>query len=292
MSDPPVAFVVGCARSGTSILGELIAAHPRVTYIFEAHHVWETAGLGMNDSHRLVAADATPPVRARLREWVHGQGLPDTLVVEKTPRNVLRIPFLKAIFPDARIIHIVRDGRDVACSLMPGVGGTEWHHLKPPSWQHLMSAATGVVRCALAWKEIVEIALDDLQLVPHLQVRFEELVTRPREEARTVMRYLGLPDRPEVVNFCEKIQDGTRGSYHARHQTLWYREDHQRRVGRWRENLTREEQRAVIDALRPLLHRLGYESPAAPGRGPRARRALHWPAAVKLWHYLRGKIET
>jgi len=292
MSDPHVAFVVGCARSGTSILGELIAAHPQVTYIFEAHHVWETAGTGMNDSHRLVAADATPPVRARLREWLHGQGSPDTVIVEKTPRNVLRIPFLRAIFPDAQIIHIVRDGRDVACSLMPGVGGAEWQHLKPPSWQQLMSAATGVVRCALAWKESVEIALDDLQGVPHLQVRYVELVTRPREEARRVMRYLGLPDRPAVVAFCDKIQDSTRGSYHARHQTLWYREDHQRRVGRWRENLTGEEQQAVIDVLRPLLQRLGYEPQPASGRDPRARRTLHWRSAARLWDYLRGKIGT
>lgn len=45
------------------------------------------------------------------------------VLVEKNPRHTLRIPFLKAIFPDAKIIHIVRDGRDVTCSLVPGCGG-------------------------------------------------------------------------------------------------------------------------------------------------------------------------
>jgi hypothetical protein len=59
------------------------------------------------------------------------------MVVEKSPRNALRIPFLRAVFPEARFVVIVRDGRDVACSLMPGIGGTEWRHLKPPDWKEL-----------------------------------------------------------------------------------------------------------------------------------------------------------
>ena len=48
-----IALIIGCARSGTSILGELVSAHPDVKYIFEAHPIWELAALGENDSHRL-----------------------------------------------------------------------------------------------------------------------------------------------------------------------------------------------------------------------------------------------
>ncbi len=58
--------------------------------------------------------------------------------------------------------------------------------------------------------------------------------------------------------FCAKIQDTTDGSYHARHQSMWYRNDHLQRVGRWRENMTLGEQRVVEDSLRELLRRLGY----------------------------------
>lgn len=258
MSDLRIALVVGCARSGTSILGELVGAHPGVTYLFEPHHIWESAGLGANDSHRLMAAHATTEVRARIRQWFREQQRDGTLIVEKTPRNVLRIPFLRAILPEAQVIHITRDGRDVACSLVPGIGGAEWLHLKPPSWQWLFATHTGVLRCALAWKEILELALDDLSTVPHLQVRYEDLVTRPEVEARRILRYLRLSEDPEVMRFCKKIQNVTDRSYHARHQTTWYRDDHRRRIGRWRENMTVDEQRLVEESLRGLLQRLGY----------------------------------
>jgi protein-tyrosine sulfotransferase len=260
MSEPiNIALIIGCARSGTSILGELIASHPEVKYVFEAHDVWELAGQGAYDSHRLVAEHATPEIRKRIREWFRKRQGSATLVVEKTPRNVLRVPFIRAIFPEAKIIHIIRDGRDVACSLMPGIGGDEWRHLKPPSWQKLFSDYTGIQRCALAWKEIIEIALEDLSPVPHHQVRYEQLATRPQEVSRDVLRYVGLADDPRVEKFCHKIQDSTPGSYHAQYQAQWYRDDHKSRIGRWRENLSNTEQEMVTGLLGNLLSGLGYE---------------------------------
>ena len=253
-----IALIIGCARSGTSILGELIASHPEVKYIFEAHDVWEMAGMGVYDSHRLTAEHATPEVRERIRKWFRKRQSPANIVVEKTPRNILRVPFIQTVFPEARIIHIIRDGRDVSCSLMPGIGGDEWRHLKPPSWQRLFSEHAGIVRCALVWKEVIEIALEDLSAVPHLQVCYEHLATRPQEVSQSIMRYIGLSDHPDVERFCHKIQDSTADSYHAKYQAQWYSDDHKSRIGRWRENLTATEQRTVSDILDGLLSRLGY----------------------------------
>jgi len=253
-----VALIVGCARSGTSILGELIAAHPDVTYIFEAHQVWELGGLGVNDSHRLTAEHATARVIGEVRRWFEAQQGPATLLVEKNPRNVLRVPYVRAVLPEARLLHIVRDGRDVACSMVPGCGGAEWSHLKPPSWKELLARHEGAVRCALAWKEVMEIALEDLAGVPHLQLRYEDLLNDPDAEARRVLAFLDLAAHPAVAAFCARIQDATAGSYHAQHQDRWYRADHRFRVGRWRENLTEEEQERITALLSPLLQRLGY----------------------------------
>jgi len=174
------------------------------------------------------------------------------------------VPFLRAVFPEAAILHIVRDGRDVACSLMPGIGGATWRHLKPPSWQRLFAEHEGIVRCALAWRETLEIALDDLSEAPHLQVRYEDLVSRPNDIAGDVLRYLRLSMAPAVERFCEKVQDSTGGSYQAEHQVKWYRSDHSRRVGRWRENLSPDEQRTVNELLGPLLRRLDYPYDAGP----------------------------
>lgn len=99
----------------------------------------------------------------------------------------------------------------------------------------------------------MEIALADFANVPHLQVRYEQLVNCPQEVAQTVVRYLGLPLHPEVVRFCEKIQNTTVGSYHARCQSRWYRDDHQYRVGRWQENLTAEQKRIIHEIIMPVL---------------------------------------
>jgi hypothetical protein len=254
-----IALIIGCARSGTSILGELIASHPEVKYIFEAHHVWEMGGLGINGSHRLVVEHATPQVKRRIRKWFSKRQSRATLIAEKTPRNILRVPFIRAVFPEAKLIHIIRDGRDVACSLMPGIGGQEWRHLKPPSWRELFSEQTGIIRCALAWKEIMEIALRDLSTVPHLQVRYERLVTAPQEVARDLLRYVGLADDPGVETFCNKIQNSTQGSYNAKYQEQWYRDDHERRVGRWHENLSDTQQQTVNNLVASLLSQLDYE---------------------------------
>jgi len=259
MSDLAIALIIGCARSGTSILGELVAAHPRVSFLFEAHAVWRVAGPGPDESHRLVAAHATPSVRTQIREWFQRQRGAGAIVVEKNPRHILRIPFIRAVFPEARIIHVIRDGRDVACSLMPGIGGNEWRHLKPPSWRSLLSTYSGVERCALAWKEILEIALEDLADVPHLEVRYEHLVEQPQQEAAAIVQYLGLPEAPQMLAFCRNIQDTTVRSYQAKRQSKWYRDDHERRTGRWRKNLTATQQAAIQTTLEPLLRRLGYQ---------------------------------
>jgi len=254
------AFVVGCARSGTSILGELIASHPTVKYVFEAHEIWERAGSGEGDSHRLTAAYASPAVIRSIRDWFELERGSARLLVEKNPRNSLRIPFLRAVFPEAKIIHIVRDGRDTACSLLPGIGGAEWMHLKPPRWKEWMNGHSGVVRCALAWQEVVEIALSDLETVPHLRVKYENLVVDPFGVATALQDYLGLSPDPAMTAFCRRISNRTEGSYHAQVQTMWFRPDHVLRAGRWREYREQApgEKEQVEELLRPTLTRLGY----------------------------------
>jgi len=254
-----IALIFGCARSGTSILAELIGAHPDVKSVFEAHAVWELGGMGVDGSHRLTAEAATPGVNRQVRDWFSAQPGAARLLVEKNPRNVLRVPYVRAIFPEARLIHIIRDGRDVACSMVPGCGGAEWRHLKPPRWREWFVKYEGAVRCALAWKEIMEIALTDLAAVPHLQMRYEDLVGEPQAVAARVLRHLGLETHPSVSAFCGRIRNQTADSYHAAGQHAWYRDDHQVRLGRWRENLLADQQQQINSLLTPLLRDLGYD---------------------------------
>jgi hypothetical protein len=258
---PSVAFVTGCARSGTSILGELIGAHPDVEYRHEAHGVWKLAPPSPDGAHRLSTGDAVPEIVRRVRKRFRPRTAA-RLVIEKNPRTMVRIPFIHAVFPEAKVVHIVRDGRDVACSLMPGIGGSEWRHVRPPGWERLMAEEHGIVRCAKAWREIVELALADLQHVTHLTVRYEDLIRAPRSVAGAVFDVLDLPPDPAIDVFCARIQNETAGSYQPSKQQKWFRDDHSLRVGRWRENLSGAEARAVERIVAPLMERLGYETSA------------------------------
>ena len=255
-----IALIMGCARSGTSILGELIGSHPDVRYKHEAHSIWNKAGLGENDSHRLLASHANDKIKRKIRrrfEYAKGQA---EFLAEKCPRSVLRVPFIRDVFPEAKLVHIYRDGRDVACSLLPGIGGDEWKHLKPPNWKALFEQEKGIVRCAKTWLTVMEIALADLEEVPHLAVRYEELVQKPWEIAQNILHFLDLPEHDQVRDFCERIQNRTDGSYQPEKQSKWYRPDHKVRVGRWRENLSDAEAEAVTALLAPMLERLGYKT--------------------------------
>jgi hypothetical protein len=268
---PSPVFIVGCARSGTSIFGECLAAHPRVVYLFEKSTVWNTAVPGRPD-HRLERSDATPEIAepiyrglARAVEEVAGAALAGRVVIEKNPKHVLRIGFLDALFPDARFLHIIRDGRDVTASLMFRNRGTEWGHLEIPGWRALLERypEKNWLRCAHQWRCAVETArAEGVPLGPkrYFELRYEDLVADPKRVLDRVLAHLGLEPAAEVDTFARKIQDETAGSYHARKQVRHYVENHARRIRRFEENLTPDAIAEVTAICGDLLRELGYEA--------------------------------
>ena len=261
---PEPVFLVGCARSGTSILGEAVAAHPDVSYLFEASSIWNNA-VTEGEDHRLTAEAATPEVARALYPALHEawQAQAGSLWLEKNPKHVLRVPFLRALFPKARFLHIIRDGRDVVASLLFRNRGTEWGHLKIPGWKKLLQTypVDNHIRCAHQWRVAVHTARCDAAELPedrYLEVRFEQLVKQPATVLETVLRHLGLEPHNDVAEFCRKIQDETHGSYHARGQVRHYVEDHSTRVGRYIENLDGRQIRQIEEACSGLMHELRY----------------------------------
>jgi hypothetical protein len=259
------AFIIGCARSGTSILGEAVAEHPRVTYIFEASS-WR--GLEEGRPHdRLERADATPELARAYRAALasaRNEGRGD-VIVEKNPRHVLRIPFLDAVFPDARFIHIIRDPRDTVASLMFRNRGERWGHLEIPGWQELLRRypTENHIRCAHQWLAAVATARADARgLGPGrcLEVRYEDLVRDPAGVVGATLTFLGLEPDPRVDAFLPRIQDATAGSYHAKRQVRHYVDDHSRRVGRHMENLSAAQIQEIDAVTGPLARELGYDA--------------------------------
>ena len=204
-------FIVGAPCSGTNIFYRTFAKHPdlawisnitkkipsslwltRIIMLFrddhrptEANNVWQK--FAVNDDDSLDREDVT----AAARKYLHSV-LQNNLrifnkprFVNKCPGNSVRIEFLKEIFPDAVFIHILRDGRAAAYSIMRsrlGHSGAYWS-VKPPDWQGLLKLPL-VEACALQWKMTVAAVLQSAIKLPreqYMEVKYEEFVARPAE---------------------------------------------------------------------------------------------------------------
>lgn len=103
-------LVIGAPRSGTTLLAGLLSSHRQLVYADEPRLVWRWGNDSKSDM--LQPLDARPEVvrhiRAAFGELVSsGQG---SRLLEKTPANTVRLPFVNEVFPDAIYVHIIRDG--------------------------------------------------------------------------------------------------------------------------------------------------------------------------------------
>jgi len=104
--------VVGAPRSGTTVLGQLLARHPQLAHLEEPRLTWRYGNDGKSD--RLLPADARPEVCTHIRRTfaaaVRNAGR--RRLVEKTPSNSLRMGFVERVLPGCVFIHIIRNGTE------------------------------------------------------------------------------------------------------------------------------------------------------------------------------------
>ncbi|TVQ60379.1 MAG: sulfotransferase [Phycisphaerales bacterium] len=153
-------IVVGTHRSGTTFLGKVFRAHPDVAYWEEPRHVW-TWTHNFKPDDVLTAKDATARVKRHIHkvfaEYTLSQG--KSRFAEKTPSNCLRLPFILEVFPDAKFVHIYRDGRGVVRSTnevlkkgpdahwmakrLKGTPIWEWPSYIPRAWRTIVRKLQG-----------------------------------------------------------------------------------------------------------------------------------------------------
>ncbi len=225
--DRPV-FIISPPRSGSTLLFETLAqARDLFTIGQESHALIEGIPAlhpANRDfvSNRLDATDATPELAKTLRERFLAElrdregnaslNLP-VRMLEKTPKNALRIPFLATIFPDAHFVYLHRDIRQTLSSMieawqsgrfrtypkLPGWGEPSWSLLLVPGWQNLIGRPLQQV-VAAQWETTTATLLDDLSALPAERlhaVRYDDLVASPSAEMSRLCSALGLEwDRP------------------------------------------------------------------------------------------------
>ncbi|HEY2047844.1 MAG TPA: sulfotransferase [Caulobacteraceae bacterium] len=210
--DRPI-FIVSPPRSGSTLLFETLAGAPGLaTAGGESHRLMETIP-ALNPatrawtSNRMTAADAdagtVAPLRERFRAALHDRdGAPvggaRVRMLEKTPKNALRIPFLAAAFPEARFVYLHRDPAPTLASMiegwrsggfrtypnLPGWRGLPWSFLLTPGWRALVDAPLEEI-VAAQWATTTQILLDDLAALPRERwtaIRHESFVAAPQAE--------------------------------------------------------------------------------------------------------------
>lgn len=299
VSDRRPVFIVGSPRSGTTWLQLLLAQHPAVatcqeTHLFErylAHldRVWvreaelaqeRDIGLGplmsQTEFHGLCRSFATA-VFDRIEP-----GAEKSIVVEKTPGHVLSAPFIASVFPEAHFVHVIRDPRAVASSLVrAGKGwGSRW-------------APRGVATATAVWTEHVEAGLRIPDLTEaYTELRYEDLLAAGPDRLEDLARKLDLDVEPgwaeHAVEACSI--DGLRtGESEAR--IPWKRAEPEGFFGRgraegWRDDLSSGQVRTIEYMAGALMARLGYERATTGDSKPfavrkrevleRARASLDW----------------
>jgi len=130
--NPPVSFIFGCGRSGTTILGKLLAEHKEVFYLFEPYHIWRAIhpatdmiqlyGDNGGDTHCILGSEYVTEFEiqkfnACMQCELERNGASKKHLIEKTPINAMRIPLLSALSPKSPMLHLVRNGVDVIRSI-------------------------------------------------------------------------------------------------------------------------------------------------------------------------------
>jgi hypothetical protein len=223
---PPSPFVVGVGRSGTTLLRMMLDAHPALAIPPETHFVprlivaaeaWRVtperlADTAVNDPHRrwpdfgigedeylarlreIPRLNQADPVRAFFQLYAEKSGKPRW--GDKTPGYISRMRRINRTLPEARFIHVIRDGRDVALS-----------------WNRRLEQRDGkepipVEKLAQRWRRQILGAREDAgALGSYMEVEYEQLVTDTEPTLRRVAEFIELDWDPAMLAYHERAEE-------------------------------------------------------------------------------------
>ena len=161
---------------------------------------------------------------------------------------------------DIKIFWIVRHPLDAICSLRVGIGQNWNHHPRPPDWREWLDLRL-LERCAHHWAFLNQAGFAQVEARAAV-VRFEDMVRDPASFARAACALVGVnADRESAVmeKWAARVQNTDNAAFgEARTSRGHSRRDHEARIGRWRENLTKDEADRLWPMVSEAATRFGY----------------------------------
>lgn len=250
----------GCGRSGTTLLRVMLDSHPRIYCgpegsVFRRRALDPIAladrfGLPRKELRILDETARSRPAFIEAFAAVCLRHAGKARWAEKTPRNISRVGAIFRCFPETRFVHVLRDGRDVACSLRthPRHRVVDGRLVPTGNWK-------AIGPCARRWRDDVECSRPFWGDPRFHTLSYEELVGNPRAALGRLMEFLGEPwDEAMLAHAGAADRDVTRfaqspeaaGSVHTSS------------IGRWQRDLDARDRRIFKRIAGPLLVELGY----------------------------------
>lgn len=234
LAAPPI-FVVGVPRSGTTWVADILGAHPNVARVPGETHLFDRYLSGFAriverrwDRTDVLLSRAVDPelltrelrlFASRILAAALGPG--DRYLVEKTPNHLIVMPFIAAVFPEARFVHVIRDGRDVFVSAR----ARSRSRGDPAAWQG------SAVRNARRWSDYLRQADRDADALAGriMEIRYEQLKADPLLTYKRLFDFCGIAVDDQTLADIREATDF--GRTHVADETGFYRGG---RVGDWR----------------------------------------------------------
>jgi hypothetical protein len=290
---PPL-LILGVRRSGTTLLRVMLDRHSRLAVPDESYFVPQLADRHLrridaddfvDDLLRLnTLAEWEVPidkVRARLRDGMPvGAAIATVYAVyaeergkerwgDKTPMYMQNLRLLDHLFPDARFVHLIRDGRDAALSFLAMPRG-----IVTETWMHPRTSAD--FACQWATEVAAARRLGRRASGRYLEVRYEDLVADVEAVLRGICGFAGLEYEPAMADYAGNVDVSAKP--HQQRLT----QPPTKGVRDWRTQMAAPDVEAFEDVAGDLLRGLGYETSRTSRAAGRVRagwysaRALAW----------------
>lgn len=140
-------FLIGCGRSGTTILGHTLGNHNEICYLNEKRTIWHSAYPDFNiwddktQNPKMIVkkSDSNPKKNEKLKRLFHKEQIIDKsrILLEKLPTNSFRLEFINEVFPNAKFIYLYRNGIEVAKSIEIQANKGKWFGKNDFRWKLL-----------------------------------------------------------------------------------------------------------------------------------------------------------